>query len=148
MNMEYNSCLFCGNVVSQNEKNKDTDSRDSFDSFDIKNSSIDKEAVNKRILQISHYLQIGKKEIINEFDNDALNISICPQCWNISGKLSSLCGELEVIQMKIKYFLNLLTDGILPNNKTKTRTKSEKNQVDIQVEQSKFPQMFYQKCKN
>ncbi len=138
-----NSCFFCGKDVPESDYNAQKDiTVDSVGSFDNNNSGICREAVSKSVFQISNYLQIAKDKITYELD--ALKINICPKCWNISEKLSSMCGELEVIQMKIKYFLNLLTDQILTNDHC---PKDINNEVAFQVNQSKFQKTFYQKCK-
>ncbi len=128
MSKLYNSCFFCGNI-SQNVNHEDRDETDSFDSI------VNSEAAKKCILKISHYLQVQKSEMVSESVKELSLLTICNTCWDISGKLSDFCEELEVIQMKILHFLNLLSDQILSNTSRG------------QTHHSTFQKRFNKKCK-
>ncbi len=84
----------------------------------------------KTINQILHYLKAPQKD--NLFQD-----KICKECKAISDNLAELCVLLETTQMKINYYLNLLTDQI----------PKKDAQLNPNINLSSFQKLFQQQCK-
>ncbi len=85
-------------------------------------------------------MKLPKNEIHMAKETGKLStFRFCQNCKEISGKLEHLCGLLEITQMKINYYLNLLTDQILQKDE----------QIGYQsINVSKFQEVFHNKCKS
>ncbi len=139
---ELHNCFFCCkaiyDIVVKEEKESDNVIQNSTSSSLFDRSENNSETVRKTILQISHYLQVPRNMLVTE-DKKLQSIKICQECIDISENLGYLCDLLNTTQLKINYYLNLLTDKII----------SKDEQTDQpQISLSSFQEAFHQKCKS
>ncbi len=143
------NCFICCKILPKEEticQNDNDDEEENLNDFHQIYSEISNNCDNSTttglfnkpsVLQISHYLQLPKSHISQQH-RTLSTLKFCNECEQIRGKLEELCGFLEITQMKINHYLNLLTDRILQKNENVDHQQSNL---------SSFQEIFHNKCK-